>query len=516
MNIGGSTGSGTDYSRITGLATGMDTDAMVKQAVAGEQAKIDSVKQSKQILEWQQEAYVEVIKELKDFQSSFIDILAPAETNMMTSGAYSGVKAVSSNEAILSAVAYGGAAKGNYTVEVVEKALTAIKQSSVFSGAAQSTALNTLNGLATGDNIKITVNGKVFDISIDETKTISELVSTIKNTKDTSGKDLGNYINVSFSELTGKLTLETKDTGSIQKLTIEGTASDKLGITTAEITGQDAEVRITAPGESTHTTVTRPSNKFTVDNVAYDLSGAQNGDTATLSIKADAGTQVDKFKKFVAKYNALVEKLNTKITEKKNYSYKPLTDAQKESMKDEEIKRWEEQAKKGLLSRESNLSNLLLQVRQTFYTTVEGAGVSLSDIGITTTSNYKDGGKLQINETKLKDALENRGDLVQKLFTQSSSNVSEKGILQRVKDTFNSYIGSDGLLIKKAGYVNSRWAENNQLSKSIEDRNKSIREMQNRLYDKQERYYKMFAALEKNMNNLNSQSNWLYSQLGTA
>jgi flagellar capping protein FliD len=37
----------------------MDTDAMVKQAVAGEQAKIDSVLQSKQILEWQQEAYVE-------------------------------------------------------------------------------------------------------------------------------------------------------------------------------------------------------------------------------------------------------------------------------------------------------------------------------------------------------------------------------------------------------------------------------------------------------------------------
>lgn len=635
MNVSSSSSSSTDYSRITGLATGMDTDAMVKQAVAGDQAKIDSVNQSKQTLQWQQEAYVDIIKDLKGFYDSYIDILGSNDTSMMKSSTYAGVTATSNNPTKLTATPSGGAVKGDYLIEVTQKALTAKKQSIAFSGTTQNSALSSL-GLTNGNAINISVNGEAFTFTIDNTKTVSDFVTSLKTVTNSNGKTLGNLANISFSELTGKFSIETKDTGSTQELNISGQAAielgmvagqaakkeslvfsnatgtsilnevdvlndsslntpdsititvnegtfdvvidptnninalidsvknatidgktlgdfvnvsfnestgkllietkkigssetlsisgnlaDKLGIATSIIygsgnVGTDAIVNITAPGEQNSAQVTKSSNKFTIDNITYDLSAASNGDTATLTVKADATAQVDKFKKFVEKYNELIEKINTKITEKKNYSYKPLTDTQKESMKDEEITKWEEQAKKGLLARDSNLSNLLLQVRQTFYSTVEGAGITLSEIGISTTSNYRDGGKLQIDETKLKDALENKGDLVQKLFTQNSSNANEKGILQRVKDTLNNYIGSDGLLIKKAGYTNSRWAYDNQLSKSIESKNTTIKDLQRRLYDKQERYYKMFAALEKNMNNLNSQSNWLYSQLGTA
>lgn len=510
MNVGSS----TSYSRITGLATGMDTDAMVKEAVAGDQAKIDSANQSKQTLQWQQEAYVDIIKDLKGFYDSYIDILGSNDTSMMKSSTYAGVIAISSDTAKLTATAAGGAVKGVYSVTLTTKALAAKDQSSVYEDATQSSTLSSL-GLTNGNTLNISVNGETFTFTVDNTKNVSEFVTSLKATTNANGKTLANLANISFSELTGKFSIETKDTGAAQKLTVSGDAGTEMGFSAVEKSGNDATVKITAPGEA-EVTVTKSSNKFSIDNIAYDLSGASNGDTATLTVKADATAQVDKFKKFVEKYNELIEKINTKITEKKKYNYKPLTDTQKESMKDEEITKWETEAKKGLLARESNLSNLLLQVRQTFYTTVEGAGITLSDIGISTTSNYRDGGKLQIDEDKLKDALENKGDLVQKLFTQSSNNANEKGILQRVKDTLNNYIGSEGLLIKKAGYTNSRWAYDNQLSKSIESKNTTIKEMQNRLYDKQERYYKMFAALEKNMNNLNSQSNWLYSQLGTA
>lgn len=527
MNIGSSTSVGTDYSRITGLATGMDTDAMVKQAVAGEMLKIDSTLQSKQILEWQQEAYLDIINDLKNFNNSFLEFTAPLDTNMILSSAYSGVKAISSSETKLTATAYGGAMKGTYNIEVVNIAESAKQQSIKFDSASQSTVLSSLadssgNAVADG-SIKITINDTVFDVNMDSTKSIGEFVNLLKSTTNSDGKVLGNLINVSFSELTGKFTIESKETGEVQKLKIEGSAADQLGISTkdqngaaVEITGSDATFNIIAPGQSDPAVVTRASNKFTIDNISYDLSGASSGDQLTLTVKADATTNVDKFKKLIEKYNALIEKINSKIKEKKEYNYKPLTDTQKKDMSEDEIKKWEEQAKKGLLARESNLSNLLMKVREIMNETVVGAGISLAEMGIKTSSNYRDGGKLEIDEAKLKDALENKGDLVQKLFTQSSSEANKKGILIKLKDAINVQAGNDGLLIKKAGYKDSQWATDNLLSKSINEKNKAIKDMERRMYDKQERYYKMFAALEKNMNKLNSQSNWLYSQMGTA
>ena len=43
--------------KLPGLATGMDSDAMVKQMVTNEQSKIDKAKQKEQIINWQQEIY---------------------------------------------------------------------------------------------------------------------------------------------------------------------------------------------------------------------------------------------------------------------------------------------------------------------------------------------------------------------------------------------------------------------------------------------------------------------------
>ena len=41
--------------KLPGLATGMDTDAMVKQMVTDDQNKIDKAKQKEQIINWHHE-----------------------------------------------------------------------------------------------------------------------------------------------------------------------------------------------------------------------------------------------------------------------------------------------------------------------------------------------------------------------------------------------------------------------------------------------------------------------------
>jgi flagellar hook-associated protein 2 len=623
MQINSTGGSGSDYSRITGLATGMDTDAMVKAALAAEQQKINTVLQNKQTLEWQQEAYVDIIKDLKEFYNSYLDILGPSDTNMISSGTYAGVKASTESGGAM-ATANGGAMKGSYNIAVTTIATTAkVSGAAVNQLVSGSISLDSANWedktlnfqLANGEkveikidpvdrkapavsgdaftmeelqsiiqekitsepklaglsvtvdgsklkftsssnseikfvktnttapnligldgkvinnvtksskladlgitdgNFTISVNNTNFTIAVDSTKTVDEFMSTAKSVKLANGDTLEKYININFSELTKKMTIETKETGKSQILNITAGTSNAVevfGIAAKNQEGTDAVLSITAPGEAA-VNITRSSNKFTIDNISYDLSGSKNGEVSTISIKADATDQVAKFKKFVEKYNTLIAKVNDKISEKKNYNYKPLTEDQKKEMSEDEIKAWEKQAKKGLLARDSSLSNIILQLRQSFYSSVSGAGINITDIGISTTSNWRDGGKLEIDEKKLKDALENKGDLIQKLFTQNIAGDNGKGIIQKTKDTLNTYIGSEGILVKKAGYINTRWAGNNELTKNIEEKSKAIKEMEQKMYTKQERYYQMFAALERNMNNLNSQSSWLASQLG--
>jgi flagellar hook-associated protein 2 len=633
MQINGSSGSGSgDYSRITGLATGMDTDSMVKAAVAADKLRIDTAMQNKQILEWQQEAYVDVIKDLKEFYNSYLDILGPSDTNMMLSSTYAGIKAASGDENILKASTLPGAIKGIYQVKVDQLAEGAKKQGDIntlisskinltdgtlwnnksitfevkdaagvvkdnvsitVDGVPASTTLeqiasimndklsqtslkdklsvgvqdgaftfnltgtgtdvvefknttyssfNSLKGkfltdstssklsslgIAAGDEFKITTGGKIFEIKVTSASmTVNDFINSLKNVKSNDAVEgsrvfLSSLVDISVSELTKKLTFQTKQTGASASLKIEevsGNASEKLGLmTTGTEIGKNSIIQIKAPGESSYVSLEKESNNISIDGLTLNLINKTETNTpVAINVNPDGSSSVDKFKKFVEKYNSLIDKLNKKITEKKNMNYKPLTEDQRKEMKEDEIKTWDEQAKKGLLSRESNISNVLVSLRQSIYSAVSGTGISISDIGIGTTNNYLEGGKLVIDETKLKNALETKGDLVQKLFTQTGTTAEQKGILQKMKETLNTYIGSEGVLIKKAGYENSRWAVDNLLSKNIKEKNTAIKEMEKRMYDKQERYYKMFAALERNMNSLNSQSNWLYSQLGTA
>ncbi len=70
-------------------------------------------------------------------------------------------------------------------------------------------------------------------------------------------------------------------------------------------------------------------------------------------------------------------------------------------MKEDEIKLWEEKAKKGTLRNDSTLSSLLTKMRTSIYTAVNNTSFgNLAKIGIATTNVYQDGGKLEIDEDK--------------------------------------------------------------------------------------------------------------------
>lgn len=63
--------------RITGLATGLDVDNMVKQLMQAERTKVDKVKQDRQIIQWRQDLYREIIGDLNTFKKTYFDVLSP-------------------------------------------------------------------------------------------------------------------------------------------------------------------------------------------------------------------------------------------------------------------------------------------------------------------------------------------------------------------------------------------------------------------------------------------------------
>ncbi len=263
----------------------------------------------------------------------------------------------------------------------------------------------------------------------------------------------------------------------------------------------------------------RYSNTFEMNGVTFsikdlfDSSTSPNGVTTTIS---NNSTDVfDNIKGFVDKYNDLIGKISKKTSEEFYRSYRPLTDEQREGLSDKQQEQWEEKAKSGLLKRDPILSNVLSSMRTDFYQPVDNANVNplykqLSSIGITTTSNYLEGGKLVINEAELKKAIEEDPQSVENLFRGGSdaTNESQKGIIHRLYDSVNATMDK---LKDKAGGVNST---NQQfaLGRELKNVDSSIDRFEDRMKQVEDRYWRQFTAMEKAIQQANQQSAYLMQQ----
>ena len=261
------------------------------------------------------------------------------------------------------------------------------------------------------------------------------------------------------------------------------------------------------------------------------------GDTiATSPVTISSSTNVDdmmnKIKDFVASYNELINGLNEQTKEKKYRDYPPLTEEQRKDMKEDEIKLWEEKAKSGLLRSDSILRNGLSNMRSFIYESNPAVSNSkfnsLFNIGVTTTQSYNDGGQLEINEKKLREAIEEDPDAVAMLFsntngkekdtvttTDENGNVVTKtadtrGYLQKLKDSVDKF----KLDIEKRAGKASATEQTYTIGKSMIDLDSRIDRMQKRLVDVEKRYWRQFSAMEQAINKANQQSSMFMQGAG--
>ncbi len=127
-----------------------------------------------------------------------------------------------------------------------------------------------------------------------------------------------------------------------------------------------------------------------------------------------------------------------------------------------------------------------------------------AEMGLTTHEDYNKKGQISLDEAKFTKALETNSEKVYEVFAKDKSSVMEG-----MKSTMNKYIGgSSSIFAKKAGLEKTASAVNNFYSEQLKRQADLIKNLQNKMYDKEEKLYLKFGNLESQMNKLNSQMNY--------
>jgi flagellar hook-associated protein 2 len=392
----------------------------------------------------------------------------------------------------------------------------------------ESLASKLSNGLTFDDNgnLAFSINSKNFTFS--KTTTLWEMMSTINRDSDAK-------VNIMYDESTDKFKITAKQLGAGDNIKITqsgGSFFDGASMisTGSPVTNQGQDAVVIIDGE----TLARSSNTVTVNGVTYTLLKESGDISQTISLKQDVEGIYDNIKSFIEKYNEMIETINNKLAEKFDRKFPPLTDEQKEAMNEKDIEKWEKKAKVGLLRNDRLIENIVTNIRRALYDGIKGVNTTLAGIGISSTS-YHDKGKLTIDEAKLKAAIQNDPDGVMNLFCRQSTShpgyartlspderkarYEEQGLAYRIYDivednisTFRDSYGNKGLLLERAGIEGDMTEFGSAISDQINQKDTLMETLLDKLYRKEEMYYAKFAAMEKVLEQMNSQSAWLYQQ----
>lgn len=493
--------------KLSGMVSGMDTDTIIKQLMQVERAPLDKLNQQKQKIAWKRDEYREM--------NTMLSSIRTLTDKLRFSNSFSKQSATSSNSSVVTATASSNASSGSYAIQVNQLASSALVTGS-------KTSIDSTKSTVTGGG-SITITGPNGSVDVDMTSGTTTYDSIIKQV---NAANIG--ATLSFDSVNKRFMISTAATGQSAAIQVTGNGVAELGFQEMSTpqTGTNASVQVNGQ------TMILENNAFELNGVRFDLKGVSSSATS-ITVARDTTSIVTQIKGFVEQYNNLVDKVNEKTKTVPSRSYLPLTDEQKESMSEKQIELWETRAKSGLLYRDDILTDTLSSLRSALVNKVEGLGTisngvktgidTLSDIGITfkkfTVGATSELGKLELDETKLTDAIASNPDGVMKLFTKSSTldktdpnYQKEIGIAERLYSTLNTQINK---VIKRIGSGSvSDAADSSQMGTQIRDLNSRIDVLKTRMQAVEDRYYKQFTAMELALQKLNSQGSWLASQLG--
>ncbi|MCL2030065.1 MAG: flagellar filament capping protein FliD [Oscillospiraceae bacterium] len=306
--------------------------------------------------------------------------------------------------------------------------------------------------------------------------------------------DLASY-NLDLQEYNQSLTAFNED--SKRGLTLDDTDNFLSFFGFGDIRqGQDAIVSVNGGPAMNFS-----SNQFELDGLEFNLNRITGGETFEFSVVRNTGSAVDNIKSFVEEFNDLIKTFFDAHTEKKNFNFSPLTEAQKQELSDKEIEEWEAKARSGLMARDNRLGTMLNEMRR-MVGEVLGGEDRLASIGITA-APYRVGEawSLNIDEAKLTKALEENSDAVFNILG-ASERTGGGGFVSRLSKAMEGYVTS------------TKSADLQNLTSSISAYSRRIKEQETKMYTMSEKYYMQYATLESALSQMQSQTDQMMTMFG--
>jgi len=541
---------------IYGLSgSGIDVESLVKVGMMSEQKKYDRLYKKEVETEWRKEAFADVYSAVNTFRSSMSDMRLSSRTKPMT--------ATSSLSDVVTATANANAGVMSHTVEVTQAASNAYlmtasgqKVARTNTAAPASVALKDVAfaggtmpaGMASGDTalsfklsngtgtaeVKFTAE-EIFTKNL----TLNDLATRINNARfiDSDGKKTALNITASYDAVSDAFSIVNTKSGSDNKVSLSvdtgaGSAADttallnnlKLGqvsggsisaplsftaagtTSTLEAAGTNASVKVDG---RTYTDL--QENKLQVNGVTYTFKKeTPAGTTAQVTIAQDQEKLVENVKKFVEDYNKLLDDLHGRYNNNKYPDYEVLTKDQEASMSHEQVEKWNERAKSGLLYRDGYLRSIISDMRDAVTNRVgsaPGRYNNLAAIGITSKDQS---GHLKLDENKLRTAISAEPDAVNQIFshTDDDDNYGDNGVATRLAERLGKRMES----LKSHAGMTANKSDRSELGKLIENYEKQMSDFKQLMSSFENQLYKKYNAMEEAISKLSSQFGFFSGQ----
>lgn len=456
---------------IGGLASGMDTENIIRQLLQLERIPIVGFQRRQAELRKVDEAWGGVTTKLSAIRAAVDDLREPGAFDAFT-------KVSSSDDTIAGATVTGTPKTGSLTFSVEQLART--HQVALNAGADTANQMTSATDLVGNGTLKfklagettwqqITTDGKTLAQVADEMETLAPGVTT-QLVEDSAG---------AF-----QLIAASRETGTTNAIEFDTTGAPP-SLATAEVlqAATDAQLKMGT------LTVSRSSNTVTdlIDGVTLDLAKAAPGTSVTITTERDDDAAVASIKALVDGVNGLLDKLDT------------LTDYNAESKT------------AGTLQGDTTARRLVNDLRRQLGDTVAGLTGSYTSAGTVGISLGRDG-RFSLDETELRDALDTDPTAVAELFSSSTGAKGIAGVLH------------EGVLLWAEGDRTSpdEHVARGAIGRARDSATTTIRRFDDRISAYEDRVAsrevtlrKQFSAMETALARLQSEGNWLSSQLSS-
>ncbi len=244
--------------RLSGVASGLDTDQMVKDLMSVEKMPLTKLQRQKQLAEWRMSGYREFTNALRGFKEKFFDITKKT-SYLLSDNAFKVFSAVSSDDEYVTARGTYAAEAGSHTVKVIQLA-TADRAISEAAVSKPITGTVTDFNLS-GKSIAVTLDGVKREIELSDYDNLTDLINDGSNGLQKLLDDAFGEGKIIVSEASGKLQLAAGNGAT--RLTVSYGTKGSEGLNSLGITNGATN---------------RISTKATLSELADQFVGALNFD----------------------------------------------------------------------------------------------------------------------------------------------------------------------------------------------------------------------------------------------